>query len=126
VLAAHAAGLTTIVLPERNEPDLDEVPLSVREQMQFHAVTSVDEVLALALEPHALAMVAQSSNPVGCMARRSPSSVLRILAVAGIVLGGPAAADRSEIWLGAAVAGAEQDQRDDPDKHHGAADPHDH
>ena len=50
VLAAHAAGLTTIILPERNEPDLNEVPLSVREQMQFHPVASVDEVLALALE----------------------------------------------------------------------------
>ena len=58
VLAAHAAGLTTIILPERNAPDLNEVPLSVREQMQFHPVASVDEVLALALEPHALAMVA--------------------------------------------------------------------
>jgi ATP-dependent Lon protease len=58
VLAAHAAGLTTVILPERNRPDLDEVPSSVREQMQFHPVASVDEVLALALEPHALAMVA--------------------------------------------------------------------
>ena len=58
VLAAHAAGLTTIILPERNEPDLDEVPLDVREHMQFHPVTSVDEVLALALEPNVLAMVA--------------------------------------------------------------------
>jgi ATP-dependent Lon protease len=58
VLAAHAAGLTTVILPERNEADLDEVPSSVREQMQFHAVASVDEVLALALEPQALAMVA--------------------------------------------------------------------
>jgi ATP-dependent Lon protease len=58
VLAAHAAGLTTIILPERNEPDLDEVPLDVRERMQFHPVKSVDEVLALALEPNVLAMVA--------------------------------------------------------------------
>jgi ATP-dependent Lon protease len=58
VLAAHAAGLTTIILPARNEPDLDEVPLAVREQMQFHPVQSVDEVLALALEPNGLAMVA--------------------------------------------------------------------
>jgi ATP-dependent Lon protease len=58
VLAAHAAGLTTIILPARNEPDLDEVPLAVREQMQFHPVQSVDEVLALALEPNVLAMVA--------------------------------------------------------------------
>src|SRR6266496_2360903 len=58
VLAAHAAGLTTIILPERNEPDLDEVPLDVRQHMQFHPVQSVDQVLALALEPNALAMVA--------------------------------------------------------------------
>jgi ATP-dependent Lon protease len=58
VLAAHAAGLTTVILPARNEPDLDEVPAEVREHMQFHPVTSVDEVLALALEPNVLAMVA--------------------------------------------------------------------
>jgi ATP-dependent Lon protease len=58
VLAAHAAGLTTVILPERNAPDLDEVPLSVRAEMQFYPVASVDEVLALALEPQLLAMVA--------------------------------------------------------------------
>src|SRR3984893_13851664 len=58
VLAAHAAGLTEIILPARNEPDLDDVPADVREHMRFHAVKSVDEVLAFALEPSALAMVA--------------------------------------------------------------------
>jgi ATP-dependent Lon protease len=58
VLAAHAAGLTEVILPARNEPDLDDVPSDVREHMHFHPVTSVDEVLALALEPEALAMVA--------------------------------------------------------------------
>jgi ATP-dependent Lon protease len=59
VLAAHAAGLTDVILPERNEADLDDVPASVREQMHFHPVSSVDQVLALALEPPAtLAMVA--------------------------------------------------------------------
>src|SRR5580704_7545315 len=58
VLAAHAAGLTEIVLPERNEQDLDEVPADVRERMRFHPVKSVDEVLAVVLEPGALAMVA--------------------------------------------------------------------
>jgi ATP-dependent Lon protease len=58
VLAAHAAGLTEIILPDRNEPDLDEVPADVRKHMQFHPVKSVDEVLALALEPSPLAMVA--------------------------------------------------------------------
>jgi ATP-dependent Lon protease len=58
VLAAHAAGLTEIILPERNEPDLDDVPSDVREHLTFHAVRSVDEVLAVALEPSVLAMVA--------------------------------------------------------------------
>jgi ATP-dependent Lon protease len=51
VLAAHAAGLTEVLLPERNRGDLDEVPEEVREQMSFHPVMSIDEVLGLALEP---------------------------------------------------------------------------
>ena len=38
VLAAHAAGLTDVILPERNRGDLDEVPADVREQMRFHLV----------------------------------------------------------------------------------------
>jgi ATP-dependent Lon protease len=51
VLAAHAAGLTTVILPERNRGDLDDVPADVREQMSFHPVMSIGEVLDLALEP---------------------------------------------------------------------------
>ena len=58
VLAAHAAGLTEVIVPERNQPDLDDVPSEVRGQMQFHIVGSVDQVLALALEPTGLAMAA--------------------------------------------------------------------
>jgi len=58
VLAAHAAGLTEVIFPERNAPDLDEVPMEVRDQLHFYPVTSVDEVLKLALEPNVLAMVA--------------------------------------------------------------------
>ena len=58
VLAAHAAGLTEVIFPERNEPDLDDVPSDVRDHMVFHPVKSVEEVLAFALEPSALAMVA--------------------------------------------------------------------
>ncbi|HEY8303454.1 MAG TPA: endopeptidase La [Solirubrobacteraceae bacterium] len=50
-LAAHAAGLTDLILPERNRGDLDEIPGEVREQMSFHPVMSIDEVLELALEP---------------------------------------------------------------------------
>jgi ATP-dependent Lon protease len=51
VLAAHAAGLTDVVLPERNRPDLDDVPEDVREQIAFHPVMTIGEVLDLALEP---------------------------------------------------------------------------
>jgi ATP-dependent Lon protease len=51
VLAAHAAGLTDVVLPERNRGDLDDVPADVREQLSFHPVMSLDEVLEQALEP---------------------------------------------------------------------------
>jgi ATP-dependent Lon protease len=58
VLAGHAAGLTEVIVPERNAPDLDDVPADVRSQMQFHIVGSVDQVLALALEPIALARAA--------------------------------------------------------------------
>jgi ATP-dependent Lon protease len=58
VLAAHAAGLTEVILPERNAPDLDDVPADVRQAMQFHAVKSADEMLALALEPRSLVQAA--------------------------------------------------------------------
>ncbi|HEV2998848.1 MAG TPA: endopeptidase La [Solirubrobacteraceae bacterium] len=51
VLAAHAAGLTDVILPERNRGDLDEIPEDVREQMTFHPVMTVQEVLDRALEP---------------------------------------------------------------------------
>jgi ATP-dependent Lon protease len=51
VLAAHAAGLTDVVLPERNRGDLDDVPAEVRDAMKFHFAMTIDEVLGVALEP---------------------------------------------------------------------------
>ena len=51
VLAAHAAGLTDVIIPERNRGDLDDVPEEVREEMTFHPVMTIGEVLELALEP---------------------------------------------------------------------------
>ncbi|HWF35685.1 MAG TPA: endopeptidase La [Solirubrobacteraceae bacterium] len=54
VLAAHAAGLTDVILPERNRGDLDEVPEEVREAMNFHVAMTIDEVLGVALEPGAV------------------------------------------------------------------------
>jgi ATP-dependent Lon protease len=56
-LAAHAAGLTDVIIPERNRADLDDIPEDVRKEMSFHPVMSLDEVLELSLEPqpaHAL------------------------------------------------------------------------
>jgi ATP-dependent Lon protease len=50
-LAAHAAGLTDVIIPERNRADLDDVPEDVKAEMAFHPVMTLDEVLALALEP---------------------------------------------------------------------------
>jgi ATP-dependent Lon protease len=58
VLAAHAAGLTEVIVPERNRHDLDDVPSDVRDRMRFHIVSSVDEVLAVALEPIEVAKAA--------------------------------------------------------------------
>jgi len=50
VLAAHAAGLTDVIIPERNRADLDDVPTDVRDAMSFHPVMTLGEVLELALE----------------------------------------------------------------------------
>jgi ATP-dependent Lon protease len=50
VLAAHRAGLREVILPKRNEGDLDDVPAQVREEIAFHPVETVDDVLRVALE----------------------------------------------------------------------------
>jgi len=55
VLAAHRMGLTEVILPKRNEKDIDDVPQSVREKMTFHFASRVGEVLEFALEPSATA-----------------------------------------------------------------------
>jgi ATP-dependent Lon protease len=60
VLAAHAAGLTDVILPERNRQDLDDVPADVREAMRFHPVMSLGEVLDIALEPAGQGLAAVS------------------------------------------------------------------
>jgi len=51
LLAAHRAGLTDVIIPKRNEPDLDDLPESVRRELRVHPVADVAEVLELALEP---------------------------------------------------------------------------
>ncbi len=61
LLAAHRAGITTVLIPQRNEPDLDDVPAEVLAKLDVHPVSDVREVLALALEP---AMAAPSSEVI--------------------------------------------------------------
>src|SRR3989440_6690512 len=51
LLAAHRAGLTEVVIPARNEPDLDDVPVEVRDGLKIHPMADVADVLALALRP---------------------------------------------------------------------------
>jgi ATP-dependent Lon protease len=58
VLAAHRAGLTEVVLPERNGPDLEDVPEEVRQQMTFHLAGTVGDVLKAALANDAGAVTA--------------------------------------------------------------------
>ncbi|MFG3351265.1 endopeptidase La [Streptomyces sp. NPDC048001] len=51
LLAAHRAGITTVVIPKRNEPDLDDVPEEILRTLDVHPVSDVRQVLALALAP---------------------------------------------------------------------------
>ena len=51
LVAAHRAGITTVIIPKRNEPDLDDVPAEVLDGLDVHAVTDVRQVLELALSP---------------------------------------------------------------------------
>jgi ATP-dependent Lon protease len=62
LLAAHRAGITTVLIPARNEPDLDDVPASVREALTIHAVSDVREVLSLALEAELPATASAESS----------------------------------------------------------------
>jgi ATP-dependent Lon protease len=53
LLAAHRAGITTVVIPKRNEPDLDDVPEEVLRKLDVRPVSDVRQVLELALTPAA-------------------------------------------------------------------------
>jgi ATP-dependent Lon protease len=51
LLAAHRAGITTVVIPKRNEADLDDVPSEILDKLEIHPVTDVRQVLDIALSP---------------------------------------------------------------------------
>jgi ATP-dependent Lon protease len=52
LLAAHRAGIREVLIPSRNEKDLDDVPSDVRADLKVHLVSRVSEILPLVLEPH--------------------------------------------------------------------------
>ena len=84
VLAAHRAGIKTVILPRRNERDLDDVPAELRRELQFVFVDSVEDVLEQAL-PDATAGLPAA---IGTDAARGGGSAGND----GIAAGGPGAA----------------------------------
>ena len=85
VLAAHRAGIKTIILPEKNRKDLEEVPESTRGFLDFHFVSRMEEVLSIALLPVAESekylrdlplhsVLSQAEIPIGEPASRRPIS----------------------------------------------------
>jgi ATP-dependent Lon protease len=52
VIAAHRAGIATVILPKNNKKDLEDIPKSVARDLKFHFVEHMDDVLALALTRH--------------------------------------------------------------------------
>jgi ATP-dependent Lon protease len=50
VLAAARAGMKEVILPKLNEGDIEEIPLHLRQSIQFHFVSKIEEVLKIALE----------------------------------------------------------------------------
>jgi ATP-dependent Lon protease len=72
VLAAQRYGLQTVILPRRNEADLDDVPETVREKMKFILVDTVDEVTAAALTPLAGALEQPPAGAKPPKPRRTP------------------------------------------------------
>ena len=63
VLAAHRAGLNTVILPKRNQKDLEDVPAEVRDSMDFILVDRIDEALEAALDPATANLNDDDSEP---------------------------------------------------------------
>lgn len=74
VLAAHRAGITTVILPRRNQDDLDEVPAEVRNALTFVFADQVEQVLEAALEPRAVEPPVESNGSMS-HPRGAPESI---------------------------------------------------
>ena len=73
VLAAHRAGITTVIMPRHNEKDLDEIPAELRKGMTFVPVDTIDEVLEVALRPARLQPVAEPADEVELVPLAEPA-----------------------------------------------------
>jgi ATP-dependent Lon protease len=65
VLAAHRLGLKTIILPARNQPDLEELPAEVRNSLEFVFANTVDDILQIVFEspsPHTAIKITQEAK----------------------------------------------------------------
>jgi ATP-dependent Lon protease len=62
VLAARRAGITTVILPKRNEKDLEDIPTNVQQEMKFRFVETMDDVLDVALGPAAIPVDAKPAS----------------------------------------------------------------
>jgi ATP-dependent Lon protease len=69
LLAAHRQGIYELILPKDNEKDLPEIPENVRKDMKLHFVTSMDEVLKIALEREIVALPLAAVPPPPELAR---------------------------------------------------------
>ena len=70
VLAAHRAGLKTVIMPQRNEVDLEELPKDIKEKLHFVFVRTMDEVLKAALEPKGMSPNMHKANGRSGKSRR--------------------------------------------------------
>lgn len=66
LLAAHRGGIKTVIIPKENEKDLEEIPENAKQALAIHAVETIDEVLAIALQnpPEGIEIVPHSTKPI--------------------------------------------------------------
>jgi ATP-dependent Lon protease len=75
VLAARRSGITTVILPKKNEKDLEEVPDQVKKDMKFHFVQKMDEVIQIALKPQTTKRVQRAKNSKGRVEKQKKKSL---------------------------------------------------
>jgi ATP-dependent Lon protease len=75
VLAARRSGITTLILPKKNEKDLEEVPDQVKKDMKFHFVQKMDEVIQIALKPQTTKRVQRAKDSKGRVEKQKSKSL---------------------------------------------------